>query len=255
MSIILNLIAFLRKLSVNQWLVIGVVAVFSILSIRLKVEHNLRLRAEAEQRISQIALLNAQALRDTTLKITKDSIKLLGDSLVLYQRQVVQEKQKTTDLDHKLGLLQVINYNLTLKIDTLKETIRSTQVTDSADSLRASFAVNQTPYHVRADVALPKTVLPGSTGRLTLGITQDALKLNVHVGCGAKGQNGVRPAVLNVLSPPYATVRLDSLTQAIEVCSPPPAPLAPSASFWGKVWGIVKVSGAAIGGYLIGRSL
>jgi hypothetical protein len=249
---IASVLFFLKRMSLTQWLFAAAIVILLGMAARLKLEHNLRIKAQQRERIAQIEAINVQARLDTTLKITSDSIKVLGDSVDLYQKRVIQEKQIASELDRKLGQFAVANYNLTLRIDALNRIVQS-PVVDSQDSLRALFRVNQPPYHATADVALPKKITSGAQGRMNLIITQDAFPLSAHVGCGPAGQNGVRAAYLNLISPTYASVRLDSLTQAIGVCSPTPDKLKPKNNFFKSVWNVTKVAVVATAAFFIGR--
>ena len=243
----------LKRMSILQWAIVVVVMLFAGMSIKYKIEHALRLQAQANERTAQIFALNEHARFEETQKITMDSIKVLGDAVNLYRRQVIQEKQRVSELDHKLGQYAVANYNLKLSIDTLRRRLEA-PVTDSGDSLRATFKVDQPPYHGTADVALPKTITNDAKGRLDLLIAQDPLLLTATVACGKEERNGVRPAYLNILSPKYVEVRLDSVSQSEEVCSPKPEVVTKSGkSFFGKVWGGIKVGAVAAGAFFVGR--
>ena len=213
------LLALLKKLTPTQILMGLLLSALAVQTARVAAERHAKEAAQAEERVSHLDALNAQALLDSTKKLTSASLKALGDSLVVYQRQSVQVTQKASQLDHELGLLNKANYGLTVKLDSVSAQAVAPVVV-SADSLSAKFHVKQAPYTVEADVSLRRI----GTGRIDLSITQDPLGLLVKLGCGPEVR-GVRPASVSVLAPKYATVRLDSLSQDPGVCSP--APLVP----------------------------
>ena len=223
------LLALLKKLTLTQWVLGLLVTALLFQTARVAAERKKVEDALALARTATLSLSNEKALSDSTHKLTSDSLKALGDSVVLYQRQAVQAAQKASQLDRELGQLTVANYGLTVRLDSV-HAISEVPVVRRNDTLSAEFHVEQTPYHVDAKVRLPQTGM----GNLTLGIRQDPMGLGVKVGCGALSTLGVREATVNVLAPKYAVVKLDSLTQSPEVCSPAPAATV-SVPLWKKV--------------------
>jgi len=251
----MNTILFmLKRMSLTTWIVVVGMMIFTAMSVKINIERNRRIEAEQTARILQITALNAEVLLMTTVKLTGAKIDELSDSVDVYRRRIVQERQTNLRLDAKLGQLAVANYKLTLRIDSLIQRIEAI-VTDSGDSLHATFAIDQPPYRGTADVALPKVINTESRGRLELQISQDIMPITVHVSCGEELLNGVRPAFLDIGVPTYASVNLDSLTQAIEVCSPAPPDLKRGRGFFGSVWNVVKIAAVGTAGFLIGRGV
>ena len=140
-------LSFIHKMTFSK--AIAVIAIFAItfMSLMLKIEKDARIKAEKAERVAQIDVLNTIALLDSTVRITGDSIAALGDTVVLYKRLVIQEKQKNSILDSKLGQFAVANYKLMLKIDTLNARVLSDAVVDVGDSLTANFIHDEPPYH------------------------------------------------------------------------------------------------------------
>lgn len=235
MSLILG---FLKKLTVTQWIVTGLIVLIIGQHLKLAmVQHNLTV-AVAQERQSHLGQLNAEALLDTTRKRAGSSLKGLNDSLDLFRRKVVQETQKRSALDRELGDAAVANYRLLVRVDSMVAGGMAPVIV-AADSLKADFNVRQPPYHVTASVALPQQ----GTGRINLGILQDPLALSMRVGCGPLVR-GIREANVSMTAPHYATLRLDSLSQSPEVCSPPPA--VKKSSGWFKAV-LVGLAGMALG--------
>ena len=219
----------LKKLTLTQWVLGLLLAALLFQTARVAAERKKAEDALSLARTATLSLSNEKALSDSTHRLTSDSLKALGDSVVLYQRKVVQVSQKASQLDKELGQLNVANYGLTVRLDSLNA-ISEAPVVSKNDTLSAEFHVEQQPYHVDAKVRLPQM----GTGNLTLGITQDPMGLGVRVGCGQALHLGVRSAEVSVLAPHYAGIRLDSLTQSPEVCSPAP-PATVSVPLWKKL--------------------
>jgi hypothetical protein len=183
--------------------------------------------ARAEARAVQLGLdkLALVARGDSTRHV--DSLALVairtvyGDSLQGVQKLVVQEQQRTDALSRALKQVQVFAGSLQLQVAQLRTTLAGTATTeDSAGVRHGDFRVDSIrPYHVTAAVDLPR---PPRLGVLRLGISQDPMPLRARLGCLPKNSDGLRPASLTLIAPEYATVRLDSLSQAPEVCNASP---------------------------------
>ena len=167
----------------------------------------------------------AAALRGDSLEATLDLTRTLkrNDSLV-FLRRIVQEVQRSSALEDSLGLERRARYAVTVRFDSLLAVVSQGVVrTDSADSVRrAHFEETRPPFHLAAEVALPRSGM----GTLTSSIWLDPMPLGATVGCG-KAVAGVRRATLLLDAPSWATVSLDRLSQDPAVCNakaglPPP---------------------------------
>lgn len=205
------------KANITSLFLLLVVGVVVVQTARLAAERKALAEAQAQAHAVILDRENRLALADTSRRLLGDSLRALGDSLALTIRKVQQVSQKATALDSALGQVNKANYALTVRIDSLR-VLSEAAVVRHSDTLTATFQVEQPPYHVTAGVQLPQI----GTGRLDLGITQDPLPIRVKVACGSDLGFGVRPAFVDVLTPKYVTVRLDSLLQTPEVCSPAP---------------------------------
>lgn len=177
-------------------------------------------RAHRLARAVQVA-----ALRGDSLEAALDQTRVIAaNDHDAYVRRIVQATVHANALEDSLGLERRARYVATVQVDTLRAFImRAVVAADSADSVRrAHFEQVAPPYHLSADVALPRT----GTGTLSASVALDPLRLAATVGCG-KGVGGIRPATLIFEAPRWATVTLDSLHQDPAVCNAPaglPAP-------------------------------
>ena len=74
----------------------------------------------------------------------------------------------------------------------------------------------QAPYTVAAHVEMP--AVPDSV-RLSLTVALDPIHLTARLGCAAPDTHGIRSASIVASSPPWATVRFDSVEQSPAVCA------------------------------------
>lgn len=163
--------------------------------------------------------VQAAALRGDSLEATLDQTRTIArNDHDAYVRRIVQAVQHGDALEDSLGLERRARYAVTIRFDSLRSVVAQAIVmADSADSVRrAHFEQVERPFHLSADVALPKS----GVGTLTASIALDPLRLGATVGCG-KARAGVRPATLVFDAPAWATVSLDSLTQDPAVCNAP----------------------------------
>lgn len=81
---------------------------------------------------------------------------LLGDSLRMAERLVVQGTQRANALDRALGRERRARYQMLAAVDSLSALAAGAPVAnDSADVRRARFDVREAPYTIAADVAIP----------------------------------------------------------------------------------------------------
>jgi hypothetical protein len=173
-------------------------------------------RAEARATQAVLAQDTVEAARDTSRALPL--IGVLEDSLRAAQRRAIQVEQRADKLDATLKLERVAREQLEASVVALRTTVRSDTVyMTRADSARhAAFDVRHAPYTVHADVSLPE---PPARGRMDVSVELDTLALDVRVGCGAAGNEGVRPASVTVVRPAWALMRLSRVEQAPSVCS------------------------------------
>lgn len=161
-----------------------------------------------------LAAANDTARRDTTRVIyTADT------TAAIVARLMLQEHQRSDDVDRALRQVRVMTADLRVLVAALSVKQASTgDVTRGAgDTLRGHFDVRQPPYTVAADVALPQQ----GRGVLALHVKMDAAALAVHVGCStAVRPGGVRDAQLTVRTDSWLTVTAPQVTQDAQVCSP-----------------------------------
>jgi hypothetical protein len=116
-------------------------------------------RLGAQRRRTAAAMLvlsNNNAERDTTRDVAIQNArvaKLLGNSLRMVEKQVVQDSQKRDALDGALGRERVARYAATAVVDSLARVVSAH---DSAvrDVRFAAFHVRQQPYTIDAELEL-----------------------------------------------------------------------------------------------------
>ena len=173
-------------------------------------------------RSAELALhaANAAAERDSTRDVAHTNRKvaaLLGDSLHAVERQVVQIAGRRDAMDRALGRERLARYMMAVTVDSLNTSSTRAPVVEGTDRVRrATFDVRQAPYTVAARVEMP--AVPDSV-RLSLKVALDPIHLTARLGCAAPDAAGIRSASIVATSPPWATVRFDSVEQSPAVCS------------------------------------
>jgi hypothetical protein len=173
-------------------------------------------------RIAQLALerTNADAERDTTRAVAlsrKDSLRLLGDSLAMVQRLVVQRTQERDDVDKALHQVRVAKVTLEAKVDSLsvRHVASSAPVrTDSAGDRSASFHVRREPFTADALVTLPAS----GPGALDLSVRLDSASLRARIGCG-DARDGIRPALVTLETPTWLHATVTNAEQDTRLCN------------------------------------
>src|SRR4051794_32510860 len=108
-------------------------------------------RQRERLREEQLRTANESAEHDTTRQVVIE-----GDSVRVYQRQVMQLEQKNDALDRQLGGERRARYAMSATIDTLRANAVAPIEGDSLSHHRtAHFAVRQEPYTIDAHVELP----------------------------------------------------------------------------------------------------
>jgi hypothetical protein len=176
------------------------------------------------------------AANDTTRAIAlsrKDSIRILGDSLRGVERRAVQVVGITPDeLDKALKRYSTSIIATVASIKPLIDVQRTAPVTVNAqDERKADFVVDSAPYHVKAAVALPA---PPANGRIGISVRLDSARVSYRIQCGKAKDGGVKPASVEISSPPWLSMGITNATTDQNVCNPAPA----KGSLWKNLlWG------------------
>ena len=170
-----------------------------------------------------VAESNRSAARDTTRDVAMENArvaKLLGDSLRLVEKQVVQVVEKRDAIDRALGRERVARYEATAVVDSLERVVSAADsvVRDASREVRvARFDVRQEPYTIVADVALPP---PPDSAKMRVKVAVDAIPIEARVTC-AEIFEGSRVAAVSVRTPAWVNVRIGTVSQSPEVCAVP----------------------------------
>jgi hypothetical protein len=189
-----------------------------------------RLSAErANEEAFAYAAMNARAERDTTRALAG----VLGDSLRLVQKQVVQVAQRRDSIDRALGSEHRAVYRMSAVVDSLRVRVAAAPAFASAAASsagsavpsdtsvrRAAFNVRHAPYTVAAQVDIP---LAPDSAHLSLDIALDTLDVTVRLACGTGTNDGVPAASIAASTPVWAAVRFGKVEQSPEVCRSPAA--------------------------------
>lgn len=180
-------------------------------------------RANARERKAGLAADSLAAALDTSRRVmlsTRDSIKILGDSMTAVGRRSFQVGQRNDALDRAQGLDRVAIANLEAAVRALSIKVGSAAPvsTDSMNTRTATFVIDSTPYHGTAAVSLPAE----GAGSIDLRLRIDTARLGVRLGCG-ESTNGIRSASATLTGPPWLGMALGRVEQAPEVCNPTPA--------------------------------
>jgi hypothetical protein len=136
------------------------------LAVLIKVDDHRVVVARERASSAALAITNALAQRDSTRDAAAGDrrvARLLGDSLRLFQRRVVQVAQRGDALDKALSEERIERASVTATIDSLRRMSSAAVLTkahaalvDSAYAVRqAHFEIRQTPYTVTADASIP----------------------------------------------------------------------------------------------------
>lgn len=196
--------------------------------LTVKVEET---RLEAQRRRAAAAILaeaNRSAERDTTRNVALENTRvaeLLGDSLRLVEKQVVQAVQRRDALDAALGRERAARYAAIAVVDSVERMVAAADsrvrgVRDSTslnDTRTARFDIRQAPYTIVADVDFPP---PPDPARLRARVVVDPIPIEALVTC-ADVTDGAREATVSVETPSWVTVRLGTVAQSPDVCARP----------------------------------
>lgn len=183
---------------------------------RMKLE-----RLQGQYHALALKAVNDSAALDTTRRLAlsrADSLRILGDSLAAVTHLTVQVAQHADALDKALGQIRTSTNKLVATVAALNITGgKSTApvVTDAGGTRTATFAIDSTPYHGHADVALPAI----GAGTIGLHLALDPAPLDVVTGCAKPNAQGIRAASVTVLGPKWLNVGISSSQQSPDVCN------------------------------------
>lgn len=173
------------------------------------------------------------AALDTTRAVSARAQQVLGDSLRGVERRAVQVAGITPDeLDKALRRYSTSIIATVASIKPLIDVQRTAPVTVNAqDERKADFVVDSAPYHVKAAVALPA---PPASGRIGISVRLDSARVSYRIQCGKAKDGGVKPASVEITSPPWLSMGITNATTDQSVCNTP----AQKTPLWEKVlWG------------------
>jgi hypothetical protein len=196
-------------------LVLALAAAVGVEEQRLKREH-------ARTAAAALTATNLEAERDSTRTVAQTNqrlTRLIGDSMHLVQRKVVQKQLRVDALERLLAADAVSGrYALDVTVDSLRRTLSSDTTVEDRGVRFAHFDLRHPPYTIEAAVTMPP---PPDSARLDLGITLAAIHLAARVTCSTPSSEGVRTASIAASSPSWASVRFDRVEQSPELCPAP----------------------------------
>lgn len=192
-----------------------------------------RNRERAAHREQAFRADSVAAALDTTRAVSARAQKVLGDSIRGIERRAVQVVGITPDeLDKALKRYSTSIIATVASIKPLIDVQRTAQVTVNAeDERKADFTVDQAPYHVKAAVALPA---PPANGRIGISVRLDTARVSYRIQCGNAKDAGIKPASVEISSPPWLSMGITNATTDQNVCNP----AAAKRSIWKNLlWG------------------
>jgi hypothetical protein len=205
---------------IHSKLLLLILVLSAALGISVKTEEARLRRQRARTTAIALQLANADAARDSTRNVALENgtvARILGDSLRLVEKRVVQISQKSDALDAAMHRERIASYTLSATINSLRQSVTAANtIATRGDRRTARFDVRQEPFTVNADIVMAP--LPDSA-TLSLRIRVDPLNVQGRVTCSAADRDGVRIANVSTASPPWAEVRFGQLEQAPEVCN------------------------------------
>jgi hypothetical protein len=172
------------------------------------------------------------AALDVSRTVNAQAQKVLGDARGVELRAIQLVSLKVDALDKAVGRISVAKANATTTVRPITNVTSTAPVTtDTAkDERKATFVIDSTPYHAKADVALPRI----GAGRIGLSIRTDTAHVGVRYQCGKAPPGGVRPASVLLSGPPWLPFTIDSAEVDQNGCNPQ----VPGTSLWTKaLWG------------------
>ena len=149
------------------------------------------------------------------------------------RRRVVQGALSADARDVALALEPAVRGEAALAVAGLDTTIHVAPESELSPR-RATFAVRQAPYLVRADVELRP---PPDSAALALRIDLDTALIEVRVGCAGPAVAGIRRAEAVVVAPEWMRVRVGRVEALPGGCEVP----APAARQRRRLWGALPL--------------
>ena len=205
-------------MNANRWLICVGGALAFVMAV------NQRTRLAEQHRAASLALgvANATALRDSTHVVARENAnvaRLLGDTLALFAKRVVQAAQERDVIDRALRAERIARYAMEVEVRSLhRDSVVASRDTEFGGARRAVFDVRDAPYDVHAEVEMPSAP---DTARLSVRVRMDPLHLAVRLLCDTPDTNGIRAASITAETPAWATVRFDRVAQSAELCASP----------------------------------
>lgn len=186
----------------------------------------------SDQHHRRVAFENAlardsvEAINDTTravLMSTKDSAKILGDSLSAVTMRSVQLQMQRDAMDKASHTTSTSRTNVGTHVESVAGSVTSPARTPSIDEhsletpndvRHATFNVRRIPFTVRAAVAIPKA----GDASLDYNIALDDASIGVRTTCGDVVR-GVRQASVLFTSPQWLHLNVTSSEQSADVCN------------------------------------
>ena len=204
----------------NRWSAM-LLLVASLVTI-IAIEHHRVNRERTRAAILALSVSNGIAQRDSTRRVALENQKvalLLGDTLSMFEKKVVQATQQRDALDRALRTERIARYAMVAVLSPMhRESVAAETQATATGMRRAVFNVREAPYDVHAEVEIPS--LP-DTARLSVRVRLDPLHLNVRLSCGASDGNGIRGASITAEMPTWASVRFNQVEQSPDLCASP----------------------------------
>lgn len=167
---------------------------------------------------TSLELSNTRARADTTRLVYHDSLTRIVERLSVQTRpaavRVGTVSLQPIAVDSLRAVIRTLEARRVASVDTV---VSVPAEQGSAAARSAVFDVRQTPYTARATVSLPSS----GRGTIDLTVSLDTIPLTVRPSCGPADANGIRPAVVAVSGPPWATVALARVEQDPDLCRSP----------------------------------
>lgn len=214
--------------------------------------------SRAREAAAALQATNAIAERDSTRDLAQEHARvarLMGDSIRVVEKRVVQVKQKKDALDRALDGERRAKFELVARVDSLQR-VATASVRADSNVRRAKFVVRKAPYTIGADVSI---AAPPDSGRITLSVVMDPIPIEARIRCEKPDEHGVGAAAVVVSTPRWAGARMERIEQAPEVCAAARLPAARTSLFsMAPVIGVGLVSapkGRPAMGYFFGMAV
>ena len=145
-------------------------------------------RLRERERATSLTADSIEAARDSTRAVSLSGLRtVLGDSVRVYQRRIVQTAQVADSLDRALVQERAARYQATMVIDALQARLYAPVAAVGDTMRRADFTLRQPPYTIAASVTLPPAP---SDGTMTARVSVDTAVFEARIGCGAAAAGG-----------------------------------------------------------------